>query len=233
MYYSEFPTLVSERIAYYVYLLIDPRNNNIFYIGKGKGNRLFHHVEGVLDSSNKSDKLELIREIQLSGNEVEYKILRHGLSEEMAFEVEAASIDLIGLSNLKNEVRGHDSDRGIKTLNELMSLYDSKPIERFDEPCLIITINRKYYSGISSEELYEATRGWWVIGEKRERVKFVLSTYNGIVREVYEVNDWEKVGKRCCFGGRIASDNIRGKYINRSLENFIKVGSQNPVKYTF
>ena len=233
MYYSEFPTLVSERIAYYVYLLIDPRDKSIFYIGKGKGNRLFSHVGGVLDNSNKSDKLELIREIQSYGLEVEYRILRHGLSEECAFEVESASIDLIGLSNLKNEVRGHDSDRGIKTINEIMSLYDSKPIEVFDESCLIITVNRKYYSGISSEELYEATRGWWVIGEKRVEVKFVLSTYNGIVREVYEVRDWEKVGKRCCFSGGIASDDIRRKYINRSLENFIKVGSQNPVKYTF
>jgi hypothetical protein len=33
----EFPTLVQERLGYYVYVLIDPRVNRPFYVGKGKG----------------------------------------------------------------------------------------------------------------------------------------------------------------------------------------------------
>jgi hypothetical protein len=190
-------------------------------------------VGGILDESNKSDKLELIREIQDSGNDVRYKILRHGLTEEMSYEVEAACIDLIGISQLKNEVRGHNSERGIKGINEIISLYDSRPIERFDEPSLIITINRKYHNEITPEELYEVTRSSWVLGEKRNRVELVISAYNGVVREVYEVGYWENYGKRSEFTGRVACDSIRSKYINRSLEKFIKVGSQNPVKYTF
>lgn len=233
MYYTELPTIVSEKLGYYVYVLSDPRDGNIFYIGKGKGNRLFHHMSCSLDENYKSDKLDLIRDITNSNHQVDYRILRHGLSEEVAFEVESASIDLIGISQLKNEVRGHDSERGIKTINELISQYDKNPIEVIEEPCLIITINRRYYSGISSEELYEATRCWWVLGEKRERVKFVLSAFNGIVREVYEVEGWEKIGNRCSFSGRVSDSLIRDKYINRSLERFIKPGSQNPVKYTF
>ncbi len=32
-----------EKHLYYVYCLVDPRNNQTFYIGKGKGNRIFAH----------------------------------------------------------------------------------------------------------------------------------------------------------------------------------------------
>lgn len=32
-----------EKHPYYVYCLVDPRNNQTFYIGKGKGNRIFAH----------------------------------------------------------------------------------------------------------------------------------------------------------------------------------------------
>jgi len=46
---TEFSSEVIKKLAYYVYRLIDPRNGETFYVGKGKGNRVFHHVKGVLD----------------------------------------------------------------------------------------------------------------------------------------------------------------------------------------
>jgi uncharacterized protein len=41
---TEFSQAVCERIGYYVYILKDPRNNLNFYVGKGKGNRIFQHI---------------------------------------------------------------------------------------------------------------------------------------------------------------------------------------------
>lgn len=41
-----FSTSIIEKLAYYVYCLIDPRDGNIFYVGKGVGNRVFHHALG-------------------------------------------------------------------------------------------------------------------------------------------------------------------------------------------
>ena len=38
----EFRQKVKEALGYYVYALVDPRDWKIFYIGKGKGNRIFH-----------------------------------------------------------------------------------------------------------------------------------------------------------------------------------------------
>jgi hypothetical protein len=36
---------VAEKIGYDVYLLVDPRDDVVFYVGKGAGNRCFAHVE--------------------------------------------------------------------------------------------------------------------------------------------------------------------------------------------
>lgn len=44
--YELFPPEVVEKLKSYVYRLIDPRNGETFYVGKGKGNRVFSHVEG-------------------------------------------------------------------------------------------------------------------------------------------------------------------------------------------
>ena len=37
-----FSSSVSEQLKHYVYRLIDPRNGNTFYVGKGKGDRVLH-----------------------------------------------------------------------------------------------------------------------------------------------------------------------------------------------
>lgn len=43
---DSFSPEVAEKLQYYVYRLIDPRNGETFYIGKGKGNRVFSHARG-------------------------------------------------------------------------------------------------------------------------------------------------------------------------------------------
>ena len=35
---------------FYVYNLIDPRNNSIFYVGKGKGNRMYKHEQYTINN---------------------------------------------------------------------------------------------------------------------------------------------------------------------------------------
>ena len=45
----EFRQKVKEPLGYYVYALVDPRNSKIFYIGKGKENRVFQHAKGALE----------------------------------------------------------------------------------------------------------------------------------------------------------------------------------------
>jgi uncharacterized protein len=82
---------VAEKIGYYVYLLIDPHTSEVFYVGKGVGDRCFAHVQverrtkdGVIGDYPKLDR---IREIEAAGQEVRLDILRHGLDEETAFHL--------------------------------------------------------------------------------------------------------------------------------------------------
>ena len=41
---TTFTPFVEEQLGSYVYLLTDPRNGEIFYVGKGLGNRVFAHA---------------------------------------------------------------------------------------------------------------------------------------------------------------------------------------------
>lgn len=47
-----------EKHLYYVYCLVDPRNNQTFYIGKGKKDRIFAHRQAALGTLRKDDLLE-------------------------------------------------------------------------------------------------------------------------------------------------------------------------------
>ena len=46
---NQFPAEVAEKLKTYVYRLIDPRNGETFYVGKGKGGRVFSHIHGDLN----------------------------------------------------------------------------------------------------------------------------------------------------------------------------------------
>ena len=97
---SEFSPYVIEQVGWYVYALQDPRDQRIFYIGKGKGNRVFAHALAAIEESEDqlSAKLTLIKQIHAENLKVNTFILRHGISsEKVAFEIEATAIDLLFL----------------------------------------------------------------------------------------------------------------------------------------
>jgi len=113
----EFPKSVADQIGYYVYILSDPETTEVFYIGKGTGDRMFAHEKDANENPRENDKLQRIRDIKAKGYEVKYEVLRHGLTEKEALEVEAATIDYAGLPNLANENVGHDAlNRGRMTI---------------------------------------------------------------------------------------------------------------------
>ena len=229
---------VAKILKSYVYVYIDPRNGKPFYIGKGKGNRLFSHLWDQSDV----EKVARIDEIRRSGKEPRIEILRYGLSDLEAHLVEAASIDLIGKAKLTNRMSGHhEGSFGRITSQRVISMLTAKKI-KVHHKAILLTINRFYRSDMSPEELYEVTRGIWRAGEpNRNKVEFAMALYQGIVLEVYRINQWHPAGTlkyntrdssdfknsgRWEFSGSIAKD-IREEYIDFSVG---KAG-QNPIRY--
>ena len=94
---------------YYVYVLIDPFTNEVFYVGKGKNRRLEQHQKDVLNG-HEDDKLknQRISKIISQGNNVIDRIIGRYETEEEALAVESTLIKwAYGLENLTNIVHGH------------------------------------------------------------------------------------------------------------------------------
>jgi hypothetical protein len=91
---DSFPIGVSDHLKWYVYRLIDSRNGETFYVGKGQGNRIFDHAKGEFSSTDEDAadlKLQRIKEIKTAGLEVGHLMHRHGIDQrKVAYEAEAA-----------------------------------------------------------------------------------------------------------------------------------------------
>ena len=66
---NQFTPEVTDALKWYVYRLIDPRNGETFYVGKGKANRVFAHAAGVPDDDAvvSHPVLQRIKEVQMAG----------------------------------------------------------------------------------------------------------------------------------------------------------------------
>ena len=218
------PSEAGDRLGpFYVYTLIDPRNDKIFYVGKGTGSRLLSHgkeADLASDSRSQSAKISRIREIRASGTEPRIDVIRHGLSEQQALLVEATLIDCI--EELVNIVAGHGKDKGRSSLDELISLYGAQPINNDAPPALLIrlgpwkekNIDKEiepgiyrtgigYKEGITPSELMNSTRAWWRIDPKRiqkQKILHAVAVYEGVTRGLMQIGDWtEREDKRRAF----------------------------------
>ena len=184
--------------GFYVYALIDPRNEKVFYIGKGTGNRVFsHEIESGKSRDSEKKKIQRIHEIENSGHSVKRLILNWGLSENEAFVAEATLINLLNRTpdiQLTNEVSGHHVHESLTT-EEFELQYGAVPLEKEDikHSILVIKINKLYRRGMSEEELYDAVRGFWAASLKSieaRKVKYVFGVYNGLIVAVYKPDVW-------------------------------------------
>lgn len=237
---QSFPSEVIEKLKTYVYRLIDPRNGETFYVGKGKGNRVFAHILAQIESDDPGEKLRRIQEIRLAGFDVAHVIHRHGMDDGTAFEVEAALID--AYPGLTNAVTGSGSNEfGAMHAQEIANKYQAA-VADFQHRAVLINVNRS----ISETTIYEATRYSWKIDpRKAARAEIIVAVRFGIVVAVFLADHWlpataenfpghEPVPGRFGFVGSEAPENLRRLYIAKRLpDEFRKPGAANPIKYTY
>jgi len=121
---------------YYVYVLIDPLNDEFFYVGKGKGRRAEEHEKANTNriENDKNNHIESIQE-RKSHNKVKNRVIGRFDTEDEAFAVESVLIKwMYGLHSLTNEVHGHrhKNIRPFGNLDEIQDLDIEKKINQND-----------------------------------------------------------------------------------------------------
>ncbi|WP_109129476.1 LEM-3-like GIY-YIG domain-containing protein [Aggregatibacter aphrophilus] len=256
---EKFSPEVCKQLKFYVYRLLDPRNGETFYVGKGKDNRVFQHIKTEvqydkdIDDSEEQDDISLkyarIREIRRAGLDVIHIIHRHNMTHQIALQVEGALIDAYsGLSNI--QVGHGNNDYGVMNAFQIEQRYNA-PYAQFDEDdkCLIISINRS----ISLGSIYDAVRLAWRLDVERARqAKYILAVEKGLIVGVLIADKWLLATKqhfpelphdreeRYGFIGKLLDEedvfhqDILKKYLGKRLpEEYRKRGASNPVKYAY
>ena len=240
-----FTSEIIKEIKYYVYLLSDPISGEIFYVGKGKGNRVFAHFKDTKESK----KVKKIQEIKDKGLEPKIEFLVHGVKDEVSIKkIEAAIIDLIGKNKLTNKVGGYESASfGRMDLSQIKAKYTSKKAN-ISENVVLIKLSDSFRYNMDPIDLYDYTRGRWIISElRRNKITHAFAVYDGIVQETYSVLKWFEAGKtftnrvekkewldtkRWEFIGAI-SETMKKKYRYKSVDHYWRKGARNPIRYTF
>ncbi len=239
---------VCAEINYYVYRLVDPRNGQTFYVGKGKNNRVFAHAECALsnysdvdydpeDDTDDNLKYKTIRAIKDAGLEVIYIIQKYGLDkEEDALKIESVLIDVYSIERkLTNIIKGFNSSEPCNAITLQRDLAAEEYEDSVNNPKYIIIKVKDYWLD-QRKDRYDCTRSAWIIDpNKAQKYPYVLSVTGGIVREVYKVKEWhycEGGNGRAEFTGEIAEPAVQKIFKNKKIPaKYRKIGSVNPVLY--
>jgi len=234
-----------------------------------KFNRLFAAaLFGIFSTSALADRVvtdQLDRQVTIPDHIQRAVVLQHQ-TLNIAVQLDATKQIVGVLSNWKkqlgqNYVRlapelekmampGDLNSVNIESLLELKRKYDAQELKT-DEPIVLITINNEYEklkkdirSGNIPEadrhkEIYERTRKYWKIGNRREKAKYAVAVYRGWTLAVYEIERWisadDIIQGRWMFEGKPLpkeSDiyqEIVDKLTYSSQENY--KAPQNPITY--
>lgn len=233
---NHFSPAVSDKLKCYVYRLIDPRSGTTFYVGRGRGNRVFSHAAGDEKPTKSEDaeslKIRMIRDIKNDGFQVQHVIHRHGMNQETAKEVEAALIDAYpGLTNIQP---GYESDRGAMHATQAIRLYEAE-VAKFAHSVVLITINRT----IADRPIIDAVRYAWVISVPRARkADYILAVANGMIVGAYVAEEWLPATpenfpgfpltdpERFGFHVREAPDEVKAIYLQKRVPR-----QRHPIRY--
>lgn len=249
--HPEFDAFVHKALGHYVYILIDPRINKPFYVGKaggkdGVGNqRVLHHLyeakKALAGAHSRSEKIKTIREIWSEGRQVDWKIVRYNLPDEQTtLHVEAAVIDALEMSgiNLTNAQSGHGKQ--INGTLDPMTTYAlgatpfdpvDVPEELIDIPIFIFNIahgiaNCRANNKNANERdlIYCATRASWRRSKLMDAEKSVaMGIVGSICFGAFSVERWIQDGDRWKFEGRPLEGSAKSAFHNKNMNAVVEL----------
>ena len=238
---QKFSPEVCKQINNYVYRLVDPRNGQTFYIGKGKNNRVFAHAECAIDKYSDVDynpeiddevnlKYKTIKEITDAGLDVIYIIQRYGMNEHDALVAESVLIDAYQV--LTNKIKGFYSQDPQNAITLQKALSAPEYVDSSENPLYMIIKVKEYW--VQQRGRYDCTRSAWKLNPKiAEKYPYVLSVTGGIVKEVYKVKEWHYCGNgRAEFTGEVAEKSVQELFKDKKIpEKYRKKGQASPFLY--
>lgn len=222
-----------QSIQYYVYGLRIPGEQRYFYIGKGRGNRVFAHAQQKIRHGIQDPKFDVIQSIKhLGGPEID--IIRHGLTEDQALLVESALIDVMKVDQITNKVRGHDSEvYGLMSPKNVEAQYCGKPFNKKIK-AVCFKINKHWRKNMPEDELYLVVSGNWRLNLNRARQAEVgIGVKDGVIRAIYDILRWEVAEDRSPIRYRFigVKSQLLERYIGYSLAHHKAHDVRGPLFY--
>jgi hypothetical protein len=217
---------VVENLGLYVYALRDPRDRSIFYVGVGRGNKVYSHdwdalgEAGTLDAEGvgevdrdetRSAWIQRIRDIYAAGHSVEHIVLRHRIdaahdADSAAREAAHVVVDALRLlehrpdhpvlTNLAGEPA--DLEKRAMSVEELAVQYSALPAPELPVPGALVRVPAASGAGLTADDLYALARGPWRAGAAARNAADlpVVVVADNIISAVYRVSSWEGVGPK-------------------------------------
>jgi len=157
---------------YYTYELIDPRTDQVFYVGKGQDKRMYSHFLRVkkgyfLENKHLENKLQQLVKENLNPK---YRIVFKTIEEQEAYNKEIELIKYYGKENLCNLTDGGEGPFNCLRSEETKEKIRKKAIERnkSDEYRKMISIKTK--QGMNNPVVKERLKKIFLSQEHRQKI---------------------------------------------------------------
>ena len=237
-----FPPGVADKLGAYVYLLVDARTGRTFFVGRGRGDRCFRHVEAArtavdgaatATTGEKYPGLDRIRDAESDGRPVRIEVLRHGLTGAEADLVVAAVDDALalGVPTRLGAQRAPAVELGA-------ALARRAKIKRRHQAVLL------RIGPYGADADYATARHGWRIGRRWTDTGSVRSprwavlVAGDLVEAVYRIDGWEPSAavaggaERWSFTGE-RDPELESRYVGRSVAAYLGTGTPSQVTYVW